>query len=509
MEAVLDLTEYQQASDEEREEPASGKPSFARLSKRVLFQIFSSPEPVVALIILINLFFLYGRPQDVLPVIGIIKIPLVFSLIPLPFVLSRLPDLWFASPQIRKMFVLLAFGAAWVPFAHNNYWAFHTWRDVAAQFLCYLFPIVLFMGYGKTLRSIITLLCFISICLSTYALTHSGKGPGGFLGDENDLGLALLALLGLPLMMLPRTRAFGTRMLYGSAAALIVLAIIATSSRGTFLGLLALLLYWYLKSSTKIATLFLAALIVLAGISFAPQSYWDRMETIKRTDEGSAQERRDIWKVALKVWLYPTHIVFGTGMNNTPNWLAEFEPVINRTQNFKSVAGRAVHSSFFQLLSDLGIFGFYLIGSVIWASFSGNNRQLKRIRRFFADLDAAGAKMKQARLDAEDGTRSHLLRFSSSNEEIAVKDAFHVFQLAREELLFGSAVLSGLNTCWIGAIVAGFFISVLYYPPFWLLAVLSLAAQSHINALIKDLTLILEQLELPKEMPDEEYLAAA
>lgn len=467
------------------------------LITRVQTQLRDSvSQRALAFLTLVNLLILYGRPQDLVPIFGTTKIPLILSLLPLPFVIFNIDRVWKSSTEAKAMLGFFVLGAAWVPYAHNNFWAFQSWRDIAQQYFCFLFPILLCMANGTRLKKIVRCLCFVCICLSAYALLHCGRGPGGFVGDENDLALALLAILGLPLLLAPSAPTTGARFAYLFTSAALLAGVIATRSRGGFLGLVALLAFTYTKSTAKLAMAVLGSVLILGAVLLAPQDYWSEMSTIRQTDQGTAKERRRIWAVAIKVWLYPTHIVFGSGMGNTPYWLGEFEPTTNRGDYSRSFAGRAVHSSFFQLLSDLGVAGFLLMAITVWASFFGNNRMMKRLKLLSSRVSEASTLLRneelQEKLAAASGEKG---RDHTGERWSIISRTQNALYAGEREVRYLIGLLTGINACWAGALMAGLFISVLYYPPFWLLAVLGVAARQYARTLAEDLFLLAQRVE--------------
>ena len=263
--------------------------------------------------------------------------------------------------------------------ARNNFWAFSAFRDLLQQYLCYLFPVVLIASYSARLLRIVTCLNLCAAYLGLYSVTHGGVGPGGFLGDENDMALTLLGLVGISLGMFPVLRfGFPKLVLSGSAIALSLVGIVASSSRGGFVGLLLLLSCAFWRTTHKIAMIGVGITIVLGATLFVPTTYWNEMRTITNTEESTAKGRIEIWKIGLNMWLSPEIFLFGSGMQNTPNRIAEYEPDFNRSSAGKSVGGRAVHSSYIQLMCDLGLAGILLfltaVGGAMWA-----NRRTERV----------------------------------------------------------------------------------------------------------------------------------
>lgn len=270
----------------------------------------------LAILVGINLVILFARPQNDLSILRILEIPLILSLCALPIVVPRLLELWKSSLVLKAMFALLLLGGLWIPFAHNNAYAFYTFQDVATQFLLYLFPLILLAQTGRQLRNLTMIVAALGVYLSLYAITHAGRGPGAFLGDENDLCLALLGFLGLPLFLFSHTRTQAERWLFAGGIALMLAGAVASLSRGGFLGLVALLGYLFLRSRAKVLIIAFGVVTLITGFFLVPQEYWEEMSTIQDVHGGTANERTRTWMIAFDIWAHPPHIAFGTGMNN-------------------------------------------------------------------------------------------------------------------------------------------------------------------------------------------------
>ena len=201
-----------------------------------------------------------------------------------------------------------------------------------------------------------------------------------------------------------------------------LITIVFTFSRGGFLGLAAMALYWALtsrKKSEAIGALALAAILVIA---VAPPEYWARIETIKATDEGTAELRQYYWAAARRMFVASP--IWGVGGDNFgvlfPDYAYEFPAELRMNQ-----WGRATHSLYYQLLAEFGLLGFFLIGAVLVLNF----RDLRQIR-------ALGRKG----------------RCSGSIEQLA----------------------ECLRLSWVGLLVSGAFVSVLSYPHLYYLTALTL-----------------------------------
>jgi O-antigen ligase len=169
----------------------------------------------------------------------------------------------------------------------------------------------------------------------------------GLFGDPNDLALLNNTILPFILYFLLTGRKI---IVPFAAAACVVLANVLTFSRGGFLGMMVVLASFpvFFTDYRKRSLALLSILAILIFI-FSPTSYWDRISTITdwKVDQetGKTGTRLDAWKLVLTESLGKPLMGVGAG-------------------NSVYISGReardwhAIHNSFLQILSELGIFAF-------------------------------------------------------------------------------------------------------------------------------------------------------
>jgi O-Antigen ligase len=375
-------------------------------------------------LLLLYLLVEFGRPQDSLPLLGVLQFPMVILLsLGVQVAKSRVPKF---TDRTTKLFVtLLIFMLFHVPFAVNNFWAFHTARAMALTFIGYL-GILTFVDSPRAFRTLITAWLAIHVYLATSGLMHGGVGIGGWIGDENDFCLVLNMVLPYAYFMTFCDDNVGKKIMHIGMVVLFLAAIMATFSRGGFLGLLAVGLYCWFRSSRKIISGFVIFLFALFLIYFAPKGYWEEMSTIQKEYSGevvgTGADREYEWEIGQKMFL--ANPLFGIGQGNFPWEFSNYEG--EDTFEGRSRAGRAAHSLYYTLLPELGLFGVFLFLGMNYYIY----KDLAVVRRLY--------KEKRKRVDRGEA------RF-----------------------LFYSAC--ALEASLIGYLVSGYFISVLYYPSFWIL----------------------------------------
>ena len=203
-----------------------------------------------------------------------------------------------------------------------------------------------------------------------FLLTAGGhKVEGlGVTGDNNGLALAILMTIPLLLNVGKYTVDRWVRLAIYITAALGAVTVIASYSRGGFVGLVALGVMLLKGNKSKVRTI--VAIAICGAILYAlmPEDYLERVNTIKEaTEDNSFMIRLVAWKVNFLMAL--DHPILGTGPYGSlavANWFAYVgesatflfpSPIIYRSY--------VAHSIYFQVLGDTGFLGLFLFLSML------------------------------------------------------------------------------------------------------------------------------------------------
>ena len=437
----------------------------------------NSYESLAAWALLINLFIYFVRPQAIVPVLGGIRLPLIFVIICIVFWLPRYNKGWTAQTLAMLAFIIFEgimgfFGRVVVDsLIVNDFWHFHTWRDLSMQFFALIFPFTAIFVCGVLLKRTSYACMIVGASMGLHSITHAGKGPPGWSGDENDMCYALLLFLPFALYKVINGRKLLPRLFALLCLAIIGAGIVMTSSRGGFLGLIAALGYLFVKSPSKLRTITFAIVLLAAAIPFVPETYWKEMQTITETDKGTAGHRRRFWATATRMWLDPQNFLTGVGMGNVKYRIRDYEPVDNLRPTGRSDAGRSVHSIWFQTIADLGLVGISLLLFVIFKTYKQNTRVLGELIGVEKQIKWLSEKKQRTKVQEE--ALGYLRSMESELKELLS--------------LFSSATMAG-----VGLLGAGTFISVLYYPPLWFLIAFCAALSAYWEKLSAPLQELLE-----------------
>jgi O-antigen ligase len=411
----------------------------SKISKR-------SVDPGLAFTLLIvSLSFTYLRWQDVFTFLAPLKLPglLGYGFVIWWFIKGEKAVL-FREPLILNVIALISLMAVSVFYSANISSIFIT-RAVFLTVFSYSLPLIFLAKNWTTTLSFFKAWVVIHLLIALFALKNGGVGNGDFLADENDLALGVA--MGMPFAyFLGKSEKFSKnwKLIFRIAFFLLGAAVIATRSRGGFLGLssVVFIIWWF--SQKRIRNLLIGVVVVVflgtVIIQLAPAGYVDRMNTMSDPKNATRVERLRSWEIGYIMWKH--NPIFGVGAGQykwntvayermTSYWVSD-----NLT---KTLAGREAHSLYFSLLADLGIVGAALYALLVW----GILRTLTKIIR----AGMSGPKLKR---DSKKNDTSEIINVEYQPEGVLLAKA-----------LIGST---------LAFLVSGAFISVVYYPHLWLIA---------------------------------------
>ncbi len=193
------------------------------------------------------------------------------------------------------------------------------------------------------------------------------QGPGGMLRDNNDFALAMSMALPMLWYTAHSERRDILRRFLIFCVPLTMLTIMLTYSRGGFLamGAATLILIW--RSRNRVAGLSLGALVLVAGVLAAPQSYRDRIGSIANFGEdASAMARLSSWRTA--TLMAAGNPIFGVGYGHFEDRYNEFDPAAKDALQ-RAHGIHVAHNSYLQVWAECGTPTLLLYISLLLFSF--------------------------------------------------------------------------------------------------------------------------------------------
>ena len=202
---------------------------------------------------------------------------------------------------------------------------------------------------------------------------HNVRGiPGGPLADNNLMAVGMVMILPLCMYMIKYSANKLAKWAVISIFILLILTILGSNSRGGFLALAVVGVWYWITSQRKGMSAILLAVLAAGVIQVAPERWFDRVSTIKTAAEDqSFLGRVAAWKVSINI--ASDNPIFGGGFDATqvkPIWdMHKHTPNVIDYQIPEGMDYKAAHSIYFQVLGDMGYVGLLIFLALLAAAF--------------------------------------------------------------------------------------------------------------------------------------------
>lgn len=323
---------------------------------------------------------LFLRPQDLFPPLQVLHLAEVTAIGGLASLFSsRLrsgQSLTRTTPELAGVAVL---GAVILVTAPLSIWmggAVHVFLDTYAKVVLVYLLAVNVISSPKRLERLTWVLVLSVGYIGFRAVVDFVRGAnllaagtrvegevGGVMQNPNDLALNMVSFLPLAAFMVLRPGSVLRRGLAAACAVCMVGAIVASESRGGFLGFCAMGMVLAIFAARRRPAFVLAGVLAaLCALPVLPHSYFRRLASItnsKLDDYGSEDARRELLTESFQAFVQ--NPIFGVGAGQFVNW----EPD-KRVQ-----AAHEAHDVFLQVAADLGLPGLvlflFLVGRAFFA----------------------------------------------------------------------------------------------------------------------------------------------
>jgi O-antigen ligase len=220
-----------------------------------------------------------------------------------------------------------------------------------------------------------------------YGGTMSGRAVWNYVyANPNDLAGMCLLFVALAAGTLVSERTRWIRLCALAGVVVLPLLIILTQSRGAFVALLAFAAITLKGQWRRGRTLLLAGAAMIMVLVAAPDTVWRRIGTLTQVanqapdvavaDDGSADQRLEIWKVARAIIAEHPAMGVGLGAYQEAHYLYALRPEFKVTAR----GHRDTHSTYLNILAELGIPGLVLFGLVVALPLVAAERVARRIK---------------------------------------------------------------------------------------------------------------------------------
>jgi len=397
-------------------------------------ELFSSkinwPFGLMLTLLIINSF----RPDRLLPGGDVLMyVPTLIIAVLLVKWLS-LQDKEIKNIQTRFYFLLVIFMMIQLPFVRNFGFSKAIFESTLFYGITTYLFIIHFIDTFPRVNLYIRLYTVCGVFLALLGLS-SGRVDVPILSDENDFCLYVNCLIPFAFFLSQEVKSFKKKIGYYLLIAIFVSANMASFSRGGFIGLAAVGVYLFFQTQKKGLYLLILSVAAVSIIGFAPPEYLAEISTIDADShtKGTGQQRIESWKAGWQ--MFKDNPLLGVGVGNYGPWLPDYWEGV---EGDYKMWGRAAHSLYFTLISEMGLVGTILfIGMLL-----GNIRD----HRFIG------------RLEKEKGSLI-------TNANISTKKKEEVSESIRTLYYFSNAYIGSLAAY----LATGIFISVLWYKYFWIL----------------------------------------
>ena len=383
----------------ERRESGSGGPREGGLWATPPLRLERDAAPAAAAVgnaswarLLPALFYLLiecARPMAWAPALGAVRPGLIAAAWLTIASLAR--RRWFLSTPLVCMLWLVGLMAAQVPFATNNYRAFVGFQEYATLAVFCVVPMAALVETVADVRFLLWAYAILHVPTAIHGMLHGGVGLGGWLGDENDLALALNAAAAIAVYLLFGERGLFRRGVLIGVVALCALTSAVTLSRGGFVGLVAIWGFLVVTGPRRGRLFVMGVAVALLLVVLAPADYWSEVKSIRTADDNddTGAKRIYYWKLATR--MFADHPVFGVGTRNFGIAAPLYEDQIYAEQSGHHMWGRVCHSIYFTVLAEQGLAGVVPFTVVLWWCFRTHRKILRAARRRPDDESLAAA----------------------------------------------------------------------------------------------------------------------
>lgn len=273
----------------------------------------------------------------------------------------------FAGPAPLAVLALMIWFCITLPFSFDLDLSLPLWERSMKIFLM-LFVTMALLTTRKKLNvfiwSMVISIGYFGVKGGLFTLATGGNyriwGPGGFIGGNNELALALVMTIPMMRYLQLQSPSKWIRSGLVCAMALTAIAAIGTYSRGALLGMAGMLLFFVWRSDRKLVWSTAIVLFAVLLLPLMPDTWWERMDTIRTYGEDqSAQGRLTAWSMA---WNLAQDRLMGGGfMVALPFVYAIYAPA--------ATTSLVAHSIYFQIMGEhgfIGLFLFLLVGVLTW-----------------------------------------------------------------------------------------------------------------------------------------------
>jgi len=327
----------------------------------------------------------YFRPEDWvwMDFVSSLRLSLISGVwVVLISLLTRQRFVWNGRIALLWLFLLQTFLSTLASESFSYSWGY--WTDFFKTIIITYMIVVLVTDISKFRLMVLVMTLAVGLEQAKqgwfYLLTSPdwyNENPLSVFGDNNAVAVGMLGLVPLIGLLGQTTEKKWAKTLYSFLFIGCLYRALSTHSRGGFVAAIAMASVWWVKSRHKLGASMCALAILVIVIPNLPDTFWDRMHTIRtyeQEEDQSALGRLHFWAVAVE--MANAHPLLGVGYFG-------YNPAYNKYDFSGGKYGlwRAVHSSYFGVLAELGYPGGILYCLILFGALRSCSRVYKRASR--------------------------------------------------------------------------------------------------------------------------------
>lgn len=365
----------------------------------------------------------YVRPQSIWPALDVLPWAQAFLLLTVVGLGMERRRVWVSDPAHKWMVMFLLLILASTIFAYAPALSREKWMDFIGWFIVY-FLVVNVATTEKRLYLLVLVFIGASFKISLhgartwatrgFAFTDWGlMGPPGFFENSGELAVQMVMLAPISYGFMLGVRPFASKAKYWGLVMVpvtAVMTVLGASSRGSQLALMPQLLKTFSASRRAFRALVAVSLLGVVGWFALPVEQKARFTTAGNDD--TSRQRLLYWKGGVE--MIREHPVLGVGYFNFAPYFERYYP-----EGVLRGAAQLPHNILIQIGTDVGVTGLLVYLMLVIRAFSCTREVRARAR--------------------------------------ALRDGSYYIHLSR-----------GFDSALIGFLIAGQFVTIGYYPFFWI-----------------------------------------
>lgn len=332
-------------------------------------------------------FIHIGRPQDIFTFLVPFHIGDIVAFVTIvSYYLTgqRHPEIRF-YPEVTLFLLFIGIAAISTPIGYYPGKSLEFLFGFGIKLGIYLWLVAKLITTEDRIQGILKSLIFSGFAMAISALSRAAAGGrigGGSTYDPNDLALILVTTLPIAIMLGLSSSSFRWKIICFGGAVFNLIGIIATQSRGGFLGLVALgvfMLFVKLPGISKKKFILILSILAMIFGTYLGTEYRERIQTIfeeTTSDITAGSGRIAVWKRSLQIARDNPFLGVGPNAYETAygNYIENDKFAAELSPEAVGTMWKTAHNSFLLVLTEMGLPGLVIFLAINVKTFRNSQR---------------------------------------------------------------------------------------------------------------------------------------